>query len=80
MTAIPQQSNLCNDGPDIDICTCAGSVALLPMSRSAKSYCQQCLPGWAIGGMFFIPRDKADIIMRILTQRFSCRVDHEIVS
>jgi hypothetical protein len=66
---------------DVDICTCQGSVAVLPKTKSARLYCSTALAGWACAaGVYFIPRTSADLILRTLTKRFSCRVDREIVS
>jgi hypothetical protein len=66
---------------DVDVCTCSGSVGLMPKSRDAQLYCAQALAGWALfGGVYFIPRQSADIVLRTLTKRFSCRIDGEVVS
>jgi hypothetical protein len=68
-------------GFDVDVCTCAGSVGLLPKSLSAKRYCATALSGWALfGGVYFVPKQSAELVLRILTKLYRCRVDGEVVS
>jgi hypothetical protein len=58
-----------------------GSVALLPSSKDAKSYCELALSGWCSAhGVYFVPRNSADLILRLLTQRYVVRLDGELVS
>jgi hypothetical protein len=82
-----QSNSVCNGGPqpatvfDVDVVSCMGSVALLPRTKDAKSYCELALSGWCSAhGVYFVPRQSADLILRLLTQRFACRVDGEMVS
>jgi hypothetical protein len=81
------RERVCNGGPqpatayDVDICVARGSVALFPVTKEAKTYCATALSGWSrFGNVYFIPRLSSDLIMRILTKRFCCRIDGEIVS
>jgi hypothetical protein len=82
-----QSKSVCNGGPkpattfDVDVVSCMGSVALLPSSKDAKSYCELALSGWCSAhGVYFIPRNSADLILRLLTQRYVVRLDGELVS
>lgn len=88
MNYLPQQSKKINGGAhvpaaafDVDVCTCSGSVGVLPKTREARDYCAVALAGWALfGSVYFIPRASADLILRQLTKRFRVRVDREMVS
>jgi hypothetical protein len=66
---------------DVIVVTCAGSVAFMPATRSARAYCEAMFGGWqCTGNTFFVPRAHADLILQLLTRRYSCRVDGEVVS
>jgi hypothetical protein len=66
---------------DVNIVTCAGSIAFMPATRAARSYCQAILGGWQCArGTYFVPRAHADLVMQLLTRRYSCRVDGETLS
>jgi hypothetical protein len=89
MTAIAQQSKQINGGPhvaasavfDIDCVTTQGSIALLPRTKQAVSYCELALSGWvSAAGIYFIPNASAELVLRLLTQRYRVRVDGEMVS
>jgi hypothetical protein len=77
-----QSKSVCNGhGFDVDVVSCMGSVALLPSSKDAKSYCELALSGWCSAhGVYFVPRNSADLILRLLTQRYIVRLDGELVS
>lgn len=66
---------------DIDCVSCAGSVGLLPKTPEARLYCHTALTGWAVfGGVYFIPRASAALVLRQLTKRYRVRIDGELVS
>jgi hypothetical protein len=66
---------------DIAVITTRGSIALLPKTPEAKSYCEAMLDGWACAnGVIFVPNSQADLILQILTRRYCTQIDGEVVS
>ena len=66
---------------DIAVISTRGSIALLPKTPDAKSYCEAMLDGWACAnGVYFVPNASADLILQILTRRYCTQIDGDIAS